>query len=117
MTKQKENQVLPNNLIYKIVPCYSEARGNLRMVGMDYPVEFKEVKNLLVVHVKEDLGSDVMFGISQQLKKVFGDQVVLFAFKNDVSFFVAEPMEAEEVEKWIGNAAEKVMGLMSKGVM
>jgi hypothetical protein len=112
-----KTEIPDNDKVYKITPCYVEDRGNLKMLGVNYPIEFKEVKNVLVVHIKEDLGSDIVFSISQQLKRVFGDQVILFAFKDDVSFFIAQPMAYEELEEWMGNAAEKAMELISKGVM
>jgi len=86
--------------LYKIIPYYEEKRGNLKMVGLEYPVEYKQIGNILIVHVKEDLAPEAMAVLSLQLKSVFGDGVILFAFKNDVSFFVAEPMTEKEVKEF-----------------
>lgn len=83
--------------LYKIVPCKVENRGNLKMIGIDYPIEFQSVKNMLVVHIKEDLSSNVVNSISMQLRSIFGENVVLFALKKDISFFIAKPMTTKEV--------------------
>jgi len=85
---------------YKIVPCFVEKRGNLRVVGVEEPVEYKVVKDLLIVHVKENMGSQNMDQLNGQLRMIFGEPLLLFAFKNDVSFFVAKPMTEKEVKNF-----------------
>jgi len=98
--------------LYKIVPYYEEKRGNLRMVGLEYPVEYKQIDNILLVHVKENLVPEAIALLSFQLKSVFGEGTLLLAFKNDVSFFVAEPMSDEEVKEFREIAKEKAAALV-----
>jgi len=86
--------------LYKIVPYFVEKRGNLKMMGVPEPVEYKVVRDILVVHVKDDMSPDSISQLLQQLQVVFGEPLLLFAVKNDVSFFVAEPMTQKEVREY-----------------
>jgi len=86
--------------LYKVVPYYVEKRGNLKMLGVTSPVEYKDVKGSLVVHIKDRLTPEDMEHVSNQLKIIFGEPVVLFALEPDISFFVAEPMTAEEAAEF-----------------
>lgn len=94
MESQKEE------LLYKVVPYHIEKRGNLKMLGITYPVEYKQVKDTLVVHIKERLVPGDMEMVSNQLRLIFGEPVVLFALEPDISFFVAEPMSDTEVKEF-----------------
>jgi len=94
MENQKEEQ------LYKIVPCYVEKRGNLRTLGISSPVEYKEVKNTMVIHIKDKLAPSDLEAVSGQLRIIFGEPIVLFALESDISFFVAQPMTEEEVKEF-----------------
>jgi hypothetical protein len=97
--------------IYKIVPYKCESRGNLKMIGLEYPVDFKEVGKLLVVHIRENMSSVDMAALTGQLRSVFGEETVLFALKEDVNFFVAEPMTDEEALVWKNTLKEELKSL------
>lgn len=96
---QGERKMIEENL-YKIVPYHIEKRGNLKCLGIQYPVEYKYVKDVVVVHIKETLTPMDMQMVSAQLRVIFGEPIVLFALKPDITFFVAEPMTDEEVERF-----------------
>lgn len=93
-----ENQ--KEELLYKVVPYFIEKRGNLKMIGVSCPVEYKQVKDTLVVHIKERLIPADMESVSSQLKQIFGEPVILFALEPDISFFVAEPMTEAETKEF-----------------
>jgi len=101
--------------IYKLVPYKVEKRGNLKMIGLEYPVDFKEVGKLLVVHVREEMNAIDMANLTGQLRAVFGEETVLFALKEDVNFFVAEPMTSEEAVVWKQTLKEQ-LDLLTKEI-
>jgi hypothetical protein len=119
MEGRNMDQVVSANIepkLYKIVPYYEENRGNLKMIGLEYPVLYKEIGNKLVVHIKEDLSQEAMSVIAFQLKTIFGEGTILFAFKNEVSFFVAEPMSDEEVMAFKDAIKEGATALIGEGI-
>jgi len=83
--------------LYKIVPYYVEKRGNLKMAGIFRPVEYKIVRDILVVHVKEEMHPTDMELLTKDLQNIFGEPLLLFATNKDVSFFIAAPMSEKEV--------------------
>jgi hypothetical protein len=100
--------------IYKLVPYRTEDRGNLKMVGMDIPVDFQEIKKLLVVHIRENMNPSDMAVLTGQLRTVFGEETVLFATKEKINFFVAEPMSEEERVELELSLKEKLNTLLEK---
>lgn len=94
--------------LYKVVPYYVEKRGNLKMIGIDSRVEYKNVKESLVIHIKDKpLPPEDMEQVSNQLKTIFGEPIVLFVFEPDIDFFVAEPMSNEETEEFVKKRGEQ----------
>ncbi len=87
-------------LLYKVVPYYVEKRGNLKMLGINCPVEYKNVKGSLVIHIKDRLTPIDMELVSSQLKVIFGEPLVLFALEEDISFFITEPMSEAEIREF-----------------
>jgi hypothetical protein len=86
---------------YKLVSYNPEDRSNLRMMGLDFPVEIHEIRKFTVVQIKgNSFSQNEMAQATLFLKSVFGEDTLILNYSDDIKFFVAEPMTEDEMVTW-----------------
>jgi hypothetical protein len=85
--------------LIKLAPLYQEDRGNLRFLGVEAPVNFLNLKNFLVIHIKTDMPTDEMNMLNKRLRSVFGQETIVFTTACDIKFCCLEQVTPEEAEK------------------
>jgi hypothetical protein len=88
---------------YRIQPIEQEERGNLKMLGLGEAVLLTDINaDVLVVHIRTTLDHSQLDNLNAQLKMIFGQNTLVFAFEEKIDFLKATKMTEAEVLKEIG---------------
>ena len=99
----KPETVINNDNWYTVKPYYVEDRGNLKFLGIEAPLNCVNVEGTLIVHIKDDLSVTDLAELNLKFRQVFGQDTLVFAWKNDILFYnirKMKPKEVKELEKF-----------------
>lgn len=94
---------MTNPEFFRMQAIKKEDRANLKVLGLEEAVLLTDITaDVLVVHIRTSLDRSQLDNLNAQLRSIFGQNTLVFAFEEPIDFLRATKMTEEEVMKEFG---------------